>query len=234
MTSLRAYCYLAVALVLPFGLGGCAAVLVGGVAAAGAAGGYMAGQERGLTGAVDDFTLKNNIESAWMQAKPPLAPNSLNATVYGGRVLLTGAAPDPQTKARALDMASRMPGVRGIYDKIAIGPGETTWEATKDAWITARLRSDLMFDSRVRSVNYTIETVNGTVYLIGSARTQAELNRVTNLARYVPDVKRVVSFVRIRPGVPALAQGAPLPPPGATGATGPAAAPVAPVTVQKL
>ena len=70
-----------------------------------------------------------------------------------------------------------------------------------------------MFASQVRSVNYTIDTVNGSVYLIGSARTQAELDRVTEAARNVPDVKRVVSYVEIRPGAPVAAQpGAPPPP----------------------
>jgi len=36
--------------------------------------------------------------------------------------------------------------------------------------MTARLRSEFMLDADIRSGNYTIETENGAVYLIGSAR----------------------------------------------------------------
>src|SRR5438309_9739452 len=52
--------------------------------------------------------------------------------------------------------------------------------------MTARLRSEFMLDADIRSGgNYTIETENGSVYLIGSARSQAELDRATRIARYI-------------------------------------------------
>ena len=96
--------------------------------------------------------------------------------------------------------------------------------------------------SNVRSVNYTIETSNGSVYLIGSARSQAELDHATDLARNVGGVKRVVSYVEIRPGAPPGSQlaGQPTaaPYPAASAATPPQApadaAPTTPVDVQKL
>ena len=81
-----------------------------------------------------------------------------------------------------------------------MAPREGAWQGVRDTWISAQIRSNLVFNSQVRSVNYTIDTVNGSVYLIGSARTQAELDRVTDAARNVPYVKRVVSYVEIRPG----------------------------------
>src|SRR5713226_7722073 len=61
-------------------------------------------------------------------------------------------------------------------------------------------------------VNDTIDTVNGSVFLSGSARSQGELDKVTNYARNIPNVKRVVSYVRIRPGEPAVSPGNTAPP----------------------
>jgi osmotically-inducible protein OsmY len=208
-------------------LGGCAALAVGGVAAVG---GYAAGQERGVTGTVNDLTIQSAIASQWASAAQPVAGN-VTATVYEGRALLTGIVSTPQEKAEAGEIARRTPGVRTVYNEIAVGPGETTWEAARDAWISARLRSDLALDKEVRSMNYNIETVDGSVYLIGSARDQTELDRVTNQARYLPDVKRVVSFVEIRPGAPRVAQmpSSPEPDIGA-----PPAVPTSPVEAHKL
>jgi hypothetical protein len=73
------------------------------------------------------------------------------------------------------------------------------------------------------------------VYLIGSARTPAELERATRIARYLPGVKRVVSYVDLRSGAPVAAQPvSPGPPPATAGPATPSAAPQAPIEVQKL
>ena len=234
MSWMRSIFPVAITLILPLALGGCAgALVVGGLAAAGGAG-YEAAQERGVKGTFDDFAIKNNIQTAWMEIKPPL-PANLSVTVYEGRVLLTGTAANPEAKREAYRIASSTPGVRTVYDEIELGPTEGTWAVAKDAWITARLRSELVLDSHIRSDNYTIDTENGSVFLIGSARTQRELDRATQIARYVPDVKRVVSYVEIRPGAPVMAQ--PGPPPAPANARlpdDPVAVPRAPVEVEKL
>jgi osmotically-inducible protein OsmY len=220
-------------LTLPIALGGCPAAIVGGLAAAGGAG-YAANQERGVGGSVDDFSIKTNIQSAWIQANPAMQAD-LNVTVYEGRTLLTGVAPTPEVKAQAKEIASRVAGVRAVYDEVEVGPPEGAWQGTQDAWITSRLRTELMFNASIRSVNYTIETVNKSVYLIGSARSQAELDMATTMARNTPDVKRVVSFVDIRPGMPVAAQAvSPAPPPRAQAPGAPAAAPATAVEVEKL
>jgi osmotically-inducible protein OsmY len=223
------------ALALPSLLGGCVVAAIGGVAAAGAAGGYTAAQERGIGGSLDDLSVKDRIQGALTMANPPLDA-SVEVTVYEGRALLTGAAQTPESRARAEQLARQTPGVRTLYDEVEIGPGQGTWDAAQDAWITTRLRSDLVLDDRIRSVNYTIETANHSVYLMGSARSQSELDLATNTARNLPGVKRVVSYVEIRPGAPvaALPEPASPQPPGMQGANPPMAAPVTAVEAKRL
>jgi osmotically-inducible protein OsmY len=236
MSNVRPLLRLAVVLAAPLMAGGCAAAIVGGIAAAGGAG-YAANQERGVGGTANDFKIKTDIQNAWIKADPNLQAD-LNVTVYEGRTLLTGAVPSPQMKIEAKNIAGGVPGVRVVYDEVEVAPPESAWRSAKDAWISARVRSDLVFNGKVRSVNYTVETVNGSVYLIGSARSQAELDQATAAARYTPDVKRVVSYVEIRPGMPPGTQPPASPPLAATGpgpgSDAPAAAPTAPVEVQKL
>ncbi len=238
MSNLRLVLRLVLSVGAATGLGGCAAAIVGGIVAAGGAG-YAANQERGVNGTANDFAIKTNVQTAWANAGPEF-PADFNVTVYEGRTLLTGAAPTPQIKAEAAEIASRVPGVRAVYDEIEVAPGETAWDSAKDAWITAQVRSDLVF-SNIRSVNYNVETVDHSVYLIGSARSAIELDHATDLARNVAGVKRVVSYVEIRPGAPPGSQPPGPPPPGAyppaatmPGPDQPAAAPTTPVEVQKL
>jgi osmotically-inducible protein OsmY len=236
VSNLRHVLLLVLAVGLPTGLCGCPLAIVGGLAAAGGAG-YAANQERGVKGSVNDFTIKTNIQNAWVKADPNL-PATLDVTVYEGRALLTGTAETPERKAEAAELAKGIPGVRTVYDEIEVAPSESAWNSAKDAWITSRVRSNLVF-SNVRSVNYDVETVDRSVYLIGSARSQAELDHATDLARNVPGVKRVVSYVEIRPGEPPGSQTTASPPPApSAGGSSPGApatpAPTTPVEVQKL
>ena len=219
---------------LTLALGGCAGVLVVGGLAGAAGGGYAAAQERGVDGVFNDWEVQNDIQKGLMKAQPGLE-EGITTTVYQGRVLLTGRVAAPEMKMTAEQVAGRSPGVRALYDEIEVAPPTSTWDSTKDAWITARLRSELMLDGDVRSGNYTIDTTNGSVYLIGSARSPGELERATRIARYLPGVRRVVSYVELRSGAPVAAQPAsPGPPPGGAGPSPPSAAPQAPIEVQKL
>jgi osmotically-inducible protein OsmY len=178
-------------------LGGCAAAVIGGMAAAGGAG-YEAAQERGVNGTFDDMHMQTQISNALNGQY-----GMVNTTVYGGQVLLTGSSPSPQAKFQAEQVArSAAPSARAIYNEIQVGPNEDGMQIAKDDWIAARVRSDLVFNADIRSSNYTIETDRGSVYLLGSARSPAELEKATQLARYVPGVQRVVSYVQVRSGEP--------------------------------
>jgi osmotically-inducible protein OsmY len=191
-------------------LGGCAVAVIGGLAAAGGAG-YEAAQERGVNGTFDDMNLHSRINNALNNQY-----GDITTTIYDGKVLLTGSSPNPQARAQA-EQVARAQGVSAVFNEITVGPVEDPTDYAKDSWITGRVRSELMFDADVRSGNYTIETDRQSVYLLGSARSQAELDKATQLARYVPGVQRVVSYVDVRygsptGGAPPTAQAAP--PPG--------------------
>jgi osmotically-inducible protein OsmY len=216
---------------LPLALGGCdGGLIIGGLALA-AGGGYVAAQERGVDGTATDASIKLDIAKAYSSTDPRLQVG-ITTSVYQGRVLLTGRVPTPEMKTAAVQIAGRTHDVRAVYDEIELAPAEGVWDSAQDAWIGARVRAEMVADPEIRSVNYTIDTENGSVFLIGSARSQGELDRATRIARYVPGVKRVVSYVELRAGAPVAASAAPPPvgsPPGQ-----PAAAPRAPIEVQKL
>jgi osmotically-inducible protein OsmY len=69
----------------------------------------------------------------------------------------------------------------------------------RDRWIEARLRAKLLGDKDVNSLNVSIESVNQSVYLIGVVHSEDELNRVVGHAKTVPYVRRVVSYLTLKP-----------------------------------
>jgi osmotically-inducible protein OsmY len=193
----------------------CVPVIVGGAAA----GGYAIAQERSPEDQLKDVAIRAQISQSWKAYRPELAED-LDATVYIGRVLVTGRVPSEAWRDEAIRRAWRVEGVREVYNEVQVGPDAGFWQDARDTTVSTRLRAELVGDPYVRSVNYTVTTVEGVVYIIGSARSQEELNRVVNHARNMANVRRVVSYVRIRPGEPPrpeqpapVGNGAPPPPP---------------------
>jgi osmotically-inducible protein OsmY len=209
-------------------LGGCVPVVVGG-ASAGA--GYAAAQERSPLQQAKDLEIGSQIAENWRQFDPEMA-SGLSTNVYDGKVLVTGTVKNPEWRVDAVRLAWQVDGVKEVHSEAQVSDKTSLSDDARDTWITTRVRSALTFDPNVRSLNYTIETVNGVVYLIGSARTQGELDRVTGHARNIPNVRKVVTYVDIRPGEPptATAGASPAQPAGTgapadAGSSAPAAAP---------
>ena len=61
--------------------------------------------------------------------------------------------------------------------------------------IVVSLHSKIAGDKKITGINYKIVTYNRTIYLIGVAQTQGELDRVVTYARSIRYVRRLVNYV---------------------------------------
>jgi len=100
--------------------------------------------------------IETDVEVAFAGIDPRLK-EGITTTVYDGRVLLAGRVGTPQMKRRRCSSPVGSPASGPCTTKSKWVP-QRYLEATKDAWITARLRSEFMLDADIRSGNYTIET----------------------------------------------------------------------------
>jgi osmotically-inducible protein OsmY len=170
---------------------------VGAVVGAGATAGTAAMEERGISGAVDDTELRLRI-NALFSSKDERLWRKIGLQVYAGRVLLTGRADTAHMRAEAVRLAWQAKGVKEVINELQIAESGGASGFARDTWISTQLKSRLLFDKRILSINYSVETVNHTVYLIGLAQSREELNRVTNHARTLDYVKKVVNYVKIK------------------------------------
>lgn len=185
---------LVVSLILPaIPLAGCS--LVGAAAGAGAAVGIASQQEGGVSSAASDVRIKAMIADKWFKYKVDTF-SKLSTTVDQGRVLITGVVQNPDDRVEAVRLAWQVDGVKQVINEIRVADGEGVPGFVRDKWITTRLRTALTLDKEVGAINYTIDTVQGTVYLMGVARNQSELDRVIQIAREIPNVKQVISYVK--------------------------------------
>lgn len=169
---------------------------VGIATGAGATLGVAAAQDGGISSAATDVRIRAQINDLWFRSNV----NSflkLGLTVDQGRVLVTGVVQNPEERVEAIRLAWQPEGVKQVINEVQVADGAGVVGYGRDSWITTRLRTAMTFDRNIQSINYSIDTVKGVVYLIGTARNQAELNRVIEKARTIPDVKRVVSYVKL-------------------------------------
>ncbi|MGP1394967.1 MAG: BON domain-containing protein [Inquilinaceae bacterium] len=184
-----------VAALFLFSMAGCTPVGV--VVGAGATAGNAVAEEREVSEVVDDTAIQLRINRLWLDTDPDLLAQ-LSTTVTEGRVLVTGTASDPEQRVTAIRLVWQVDGVREVINEIEVANSEGIVGFGRDAAITTQLRSRILFDTAVRSINYNIDTAGGVVYLMGIAQDQAEADRVIAHARQIPYVTRIVSYVRLK------------------------------------
>ncbi|MBI4031377.1 MAG: BON domain-containing protein [Proteobacteria bacterium] len=178
---------------------------VGMATGAGAAVGVAAAREGGISGTASDIRIKAVISEKWFQYDLETFAK-LNLMVEQGRVLITGVVQDPEDRVEAVRLAWQVNGVKQVMNEIRVADGEGLPGYIRDTWISARLRTELTFNRDVQSINYSIETVQGTVYLMGIAQNREELDIVLETARQIPDVRQVISYVKMAGEQPDPAQ----------------------------
>lgn len=175
------------------GLGGCAPALMAGVATTG----VVLAQDRSVGNVIDDAGIQANLRQR-LYASSNEDFNRIGLEVVEGRVLMTGRVDTQDTRIEASRIAWTTPGVEDVINEVEINEQRSGPIRPRDAWISTQLRARLLGDGQVRQVNYHIETLHRTVYLFGIAQDEAELDRVTEHARTIRGVERVISHMRMK------------------------------------
>jgi osmotically-inducible protein OsmY len=182
-----------VALLSAISASGCVPLVLGGAAT----GGVMAAQDRGLEQGVNDNEIAFEINRKLADKNPDLF-RRISTQISHGRVVLIGAVAKPEDRPTAVQIVRGVSGVKEVIDEMTVGDTRSFSESTDDTVISTKLRAQITGDNKIVSINYSIETFRGTVYLMGIAQDQAELDRVMAHARDVSGVRNVVSNVQIK------------------------------------
>ena len=181
---------------------GCMTAAAGAVAGVG----LFAAQDRTIGEGIDEAVASQEVKTRLMAADR-VGFAEVDVEVATGSLLLSGVAPTEQHKQTAEMIARNVASVDTVYNEIFVGPNAGLVRNAADELITAQIRTRLTASSQVRAININIETFQGNVYLMGTARSDTELQRAAEIASVVPGVRRVVSFMQVRArAAPAYAQ----------------------------
>lgn len=127
---------------------------------------------------------------------------SIEVTVKDGIATLTGTADSLWTQQRATELPQTIRGVRGVIDRISVGPIGTV----KDSTLKKDLLSLFLEDSVVERDDIDLDVVGGIVTLKGTVQSRQEKHTAINLAKMVEGIREVrdaltVAGVQDRPDV---------------------------------
>ena len=158
---------------------------------------------RGVSISFDPRTVGMQIDDTLMQkklvARLTLTEKKyflyIQVEILDGRIFLTGKVDEPEEKIKITKMAWETKGVRSVKNAIEI-KGQSNFKSTgKDVLITAQLRTALIFNKLVKSNNYTLETINKTIYIFGIAMNNEEKKEVIIEANKIYDVNEVIPTI---------------------------------------
>lgn len=169
-------------------LNGCVALFAGGAAVAT----KTATDPRTVGTQVDDVTLEARVSSAIAKDEEIKQEARIITTAYKGSVLLTGQSPTAELAERAKNIAVGVDGAQEVHNAVRQGKPVEIGTASKDSWITTKIRSQLLTSDKVKSSSVKVVTENGEVFLLGLV-TEAQGQEAARIASEVDGVKHVIT-----------------------------------------
>ena len=157
----------------------------------------------GVSIAFDPRTIGTQIDDSIMQKNLVGRLTTLNASyflnvkakVLDGRIFLTGKVDTPEEKLIITKKAWEIKGTRSVKNDLKVKDQFNFKQSAKDILITSQLRSALIFNKKIKSANYSIDTYKKKIYIYGISETKEEQELVIEEAKQILDVEDVISSI---------------------------------------
>jgi len=128
------------------------------------------------------------------KASPDLDKGShIVVSSYNGVVLLAGQTPRADLKALAEQTASQVQRVKRVHNELQVMQPSSILARNNDAWLTTKIKTQMLADTNVPSSRIKVITENGIVYLLGLV-TNGEATAATNVTQGVSGVQKIVKL----------------------------------------
>ena len=154
-------------------------------------------QERSFTNYVEDTIILAQLKNIYFSTNEKIFFN-VGVEVNEGRILLTGGVEKINIRIEATKLAWGIEGVREVINEIQISSNEGILNYADDLVMKTKIKGKLLFNKEILNLNYSVEVVNGIVYLIGIAQNQEELTVVIDICKETYGVKDVIEYVRLK------------------------------------
>ncbi|MDD2049133.1 BON domain-containing protein [Pseudomonas alkylphenolica] len=143
---------------------------------------------------IDDSLIETKVAVNVAKASPDLDKNShIVVSSFNGIVLLAGQTPRADLKSMAEQAAGQVQRVKKVHNELQVLPPSSILARNNDAWLTTKIKAQMLTDSNIPGSRIKVITENGIVYMLGLL-TQQEATRATNLVQGVSGVQKIVKL----------------------------------------
>ena len=143
---------------------------------------------------IDDSVMQKNLATRLvLREKNYLI--SVNTKVLDGRIFLTGKVDNPEEKLQITKLAWETKGARSVRNDIKLKENFNFQQSAKDLLITSQLRTALIFNKKINSMNYQIDTYKKKTFIYGISLTKEERKEVISEAKEILDVEKVIASI---------------------------------------
>ncbi|EKT4466504.1 BON domain-containing protein [Pseudomonas juntendi] len=143
---------------------------------------------------IDDSLIETKVSVNIAKANADLDKGShIVVSSYNGIVLLAGQTPRADLKSLAEQTAGQVQRVKKVHNELQVMQPSSILARNNDAWLTTKIKAQMLGDANVPSTRIKVITENGIVYLLGLV-TQQEANAATNVVQGVSGVQKIVKL----------------------------------------
>ena len=146
---------------------------------------------RTLGSYLEDESIETKVLVNISKGSEALAQSHINVVSYNAQVLLVGQVPSAEVKAEAEQIASQVRHVRKVHNELEIAGPTSSIVRTNDAYLTSRIKIQMLADKSIEGSRIKVVTENGGVYLRGLVR-RDEADQAVEITRAVTGVRKIV------------------------------------------
>lgn len=156
----------------------------------------------GAQAVYNHHTIQKNMNDQWISMRAYHTLNyksddfknaNISIATFNNEVLLAGEAPEDWQRAKAEKLVRKIQGVREVYNFITKESPSSTLTRMSDAWLTTKVKSQLITQEDIDATEIKVVTENGNVYLMGTLDPLAA-KTAEDIAKNTAGVKRVIKI----------------------------------------
>lgn len=140
---------------------------------------------------IDDSTIEVKAMYNLAQDEGLRKHTNINVISYNGIVLAVGQSPNKFLIDKAIVILNDLEGVKKVHNQVKLGTPADLSAKAKDAWITTKVKSELLTDEQLEGHKIKVITENKEVFLMGLVKPD-EATRAAQIAAEIYGVERVV------------------------------------------
>ena len=148
---------------------------------------------------IDDSIITTKVKSKLL-ADQDIKGFDLKVETHKGDVLLSGFVDNQAQIDHAIMITRSVEGVKNVDNKVSLKSNAATTMGIKvdDSIVTSKVKSSLLADPDIKSLDIAVVTNNGEVQLSGFVNNQTQIDHAIDIARRTEGVHNVINELRVK------------------------------------